>query len=72
MPQGGVISPTLFIIFIDDNAQKLTNHIHRALHADDFAAWSAAENLASASQRMQDALNHIGNWAADWGVEINT
>ena len=72
VPQGGVISPTLFLIFIDDIAEKLTNHVHRALHADDFAAWSAAEHLSTASFRMQEALNHVGNWASDWGVEINT
>lgn len=71
VPQGGVISPTLFLIFIDDIAEKLTKHISRALHADDFAAWSAAEHLTTASYRMQEALEHVGRWASDWGVEIN-
>ena len=71
VPQGGVISPTLFLIFIDDIAEKLTSHISRALHADDFASWTAAEHLTTASYRMQEALEHIGRWASDWGVEIN-
>ena len=71
VPQGGVISPTLFLVFIDDIAEKINRHVSKALHADDFAAWSAAEHLASAGHRMQEALNHIEVWASDWGVDIN-
>ena len=55
-----------------DIAEKLTNHVHKALHADDFVAWSAAEHLSIASHRMQEALNHVGDWAFDWGVVVNT
>nr|KAG5714784.1 hypothetical protein BaRGS_000272 [Batillaria attramentaria] len=71
VPQGGVVSPTLFLIFIDDIAEKMTKHVSRALHADDFAAWNASEHLSSATIRMQEAVDHIGRWASDWGVEIN-
>nr|KAG5704570.1 hypothetical protein BaRGS_031834 [Batillaria attramentaria] len=37
VPQGGVISPTLFVVFINDISSSLSRHISRALHADDFA-----------------------------------
>ena len=72
VPQGGVISPSLFLVFIDDIADSLTRHVPRALHADDFAAWCAAEHLSTATYRMQETMNHIGQWANDWAVEINT
>eukprot|EP00745_Piridium_sociabile_P034476 TRINITY_DN59278_c0_g1_i11.p1 TRINITY_DN59278_c0_g1~~TRINITY_DN59278_c0_g1_i11.p1 ORF type:complete len:111 (-),score=33.01 TRINITY_DN59278_c0_g1_i11:30-362(-) len=72
VPQGGVISTTLFIIFIDDIGSKLSNHISKTIHDDDFAARSASEHLTSATYRMQEALNHIATWATDWGVAINS
>ena len=37
--QGGVISPTLFLIFIDDLINKLPRGIKAALYADDLVIW---------------------------------
>jgi ribonuclease HI/uncharacterized protein YaaR (DUF327 family) len=72
VPQGGVISPTLFVVFINDITNNLTRHVARALHADDFAMWNAAESTQTAVVRMQDALNNTAKWAKDWCVTINT
>ena len=72
VPQGGVVSPTLFIIFINDIVDKLKTNISRALHADDLAIWNSAECLSAARHRIQEALDHISEWGRDWGVEINT
>nr|KAG5688037.1 hypothetical protein BaRGS_003583 [Batillaria attramentaria] len=61
VPQGGVISPTLFVVFINDISSSLSRHIYRALHADDFAMWNASESTSSATVRMQEALNTTPN-----------
>ena len=71
VPQGGVSSPTLFIIFIDDICDQLSSHIPRALHADDLALWTKAEQVTTAAIRMQEAMNHISDWAKEWLVMIN-
>ena len=71
VPQGGVISPTLFIIFIDDICDQLSSHIQRALHADDLALWTKAGQVTTTAIRMQKALNNISDWAKEWLVMIN-
>nr|KAG5710959.1 hypothetical protein BaRGS_013693 [Batillaria attramentaria] len=71
VPQGGVISTTLFIVFIDDITDRLSRHISKALHADDLAIWNAEEHLTTATYRIQEALNIVAAWAKDWGVVIN-
>lgn len=72
-PQGGVIFPTLFIVYINNiTKKKLYTHISRALHEDDFAMWTSAKSTNSAKVRMQYSLNNTSNWADDWCVIINS
>ena len=72
VPQGGVISPTLFITFVDDICDQLSSHIPWALHADDLALWTKAEQVTAAAIRMQEAMNLVSDWAKEWLVMINT
>ena len=71
VPQGGVISPTLFLVFINDIMKNVPQRISRALHTDDLAIWHAAENINIATTRIQTTLDHVIQWANVWGVEVN-
>ena len=54
VPQGGVISSTLFLIFIDDIVNEFSRRISKALHANDLAIWTSQEYTSTATHLMQD------------------
>ncbi|KAK7110705.1 hypothetical protein V1264_014535 [Littorina saxatilis] len=71
VPQGGMLSPTLFLVFINDLIETLPNGIHAALYADDLVMWCTEEHATTATCRMQLAIDNLVAWAEDWNVSIN-
>ena len=71
VPQGGVLSPTLFILFINDVVADLPRGIHAALYADDLVLWCAEEYATTATYRMNLALEKLTTWTQKWCVTIN-
>ena len=72
VPQGGVISPTLFIVFINDLMKTIPRHVKNTLHADDLAVWCSEQSTATAQLRMQDTIQNVSDWAEKWALQINT
>ena len=71
VPQGGVLSPTLFLIYINDIIRKLPRNVLSAIYADDLVLWCTEESLATANYRLQEALRTIETWTKKWIVTIN-
>ncbi|KAK7087559.1 hypothetical protein V1264_021593 [Littorina saxatilis] len=71
VPQGGVISPTLFLIFINDLLPELPKGVKAALYADDLVMWCTEEHSTTATYRLQLAADKLAAWADDWCVKIN-
>ena len=71
VPQGGVLSPTLFILFINDIVKDLPRGVKAALYADDLVLWCTEEEAGTAAFRMQLALDQVNKWTKQWCVTIN-
>ena len=55
VPQGGVLSPTLFLIFIKDLIKQLPDAVKCAMYADDLVMWCTEEHATTAQLRLQEA-----------------
>lgn len=71
VPQGSVISPTLFNIMINDLFKNLPSDISHSLYADDGALWITHNSLDVALQTMQEGMNSVQTWSQKWGLEIS-
>ena len=69
VPQGSILGPLLFIIYIDDLPEKLTNTA--ILYADDSSVMSIIrerQERATAAQSLNKDLEEIQKWASKWNV----
>ena len=71
VPQGGVLSPTLFLLFINDLVPELPNGVKAALYADDLVIWCKEEYATTATYRMQLAADKLNSWTEKWCVAVN-
>ena len=72
IPQGSILGPTLFLMFIDDLASQLDNDLH--LFADDSTLHIVIKNTCNrnpCAESLQRDLHKIDSWAANWCVTFN-
>ncbi len=68
VPQGSVLGPLLFLIFINDIAEEITSPLR--LFADDSAAYRLIRSAADHATLQHD-LDTLSKWARDWQMEFN-
>ena len=73
VPQGSVLGPFLFLIYINDLVDQLSGDVKMRLFADDCVVYVSYQNLQAqlAVNSLQSVLDKIGSWADRWLMEFN-
>ena len=70
MPQGSILGPKLFLIYINDLC-KVSTILKFALFADDTNIFYSADSLELLSNPINQELNKMHNWLAVNKMSLN-
>nr|VZI39668.1 unnamed protein product [Spirometra erinaceieuropaei] len=68
VPQGSVLCPILFLVYVNDCANELNCDV--AMFADDIKIWSIIRSEVDEA-RLQTNLDHLEQWSGDWLLPFN-
>ena len=71
VPQGSVLSCTLFVLALNGLPSCLPQYVENSLYVDDFAIFVRSASLPMAERRIQLAINKAFSWAVDHGFTFS-
>ena len=72
VPQGSILSVTLFSIKINNLAKVLSENIEGFLYVDDFLICYRGKNMNNIERQLQICLNKIEKWAMENGFKFSS
>ena len=69
VPQGSVLVPFIFLVYIDDLPEGLTSNVK--LFADDTLIFSMVRDSSSSSLSLNENLSKISQWGYKWKMLFN-
>ena len=68
LPQGSVLAPLLWLIYINDIDIDMPEEVSRSLYADDVALLATERSIEQCCQTLQPCLNRVDEWLRRWKV----
>ena len=69
VPQGSILGPLFFLIYINDLPSEL--RCSAKLFADDTSLFSVVENVNETTANLNKDLENINKWAQQWKMSFN-
>ena len=69
VPQGSILGPLLFLIYINDLADGLSPNVK--LFADDKSLFSVIHDAGTSANELNNDLYQIKKWAFQWKMSFN-
>ena len=70
-PQGSVLSPTLFNVFVNDIPLSQSCLLDGGQFADDTTTWVTAPSKKAALDKLQLSIRRLEPWLAKWRIKVN-
>ena len=70
VPQGSILGPLLFLVYINDICKNL-QHTKVRLYADDTVIYNSCDQIIQTGIHLQSSLDHLYNWCNRNKLTVN-